>query len=224
MTRTMTVVKKSKLSDQVFQKLRLMVLGNQLKVGNYYLEQELAEQLGSSRTPLREAAIRLEQEGLLEIVPRRGIYIKPILAPQMAEIYQVLSWLETAAISIACSKPVDPDKIAELERVTNNMIAALEHDDLVEWAENDNLFHQILISLSQNNELISLVNSYWEKTNRARMLTLRIRKPPVQSSQEHRNVIDALKQGDVETAIAINTKHRARASSELTNLLEAINP
>jgi DNA-binding GntR family transcriptional regulator len=217
------VEKKSKLSNQVFQKLRGMVLDNELKVGNYYLEQELAAQLGSSRTPLREAAIRLEQEGLVEIVPRRGIFIKPILAPEMAEIYEVLSWLETAAITIACSQEIAEDKILELQRVSDNMITALEKDDLDQWAKNDNIFHQILVGLSNNTELIRLVNSYWEKTNRARMLTLKIRKPPVKSSQEHRNVIEALKSGNTQVAVQINSEHRARASGELTKLLELIN-
>ncbi|NQZ31439.1 MAG: GntR family transcriptional regulator [Oceanospirillaceae bacterium] len=218
------MTKKNKLSSQVFLKLRRMVLDNELKVGSYYLEQELAEQLGASRTPLREAAIRLEQEGLLEIVPRRGIFIKPILAPEMSEIYQVLSWLETAAITIACQQPVKASKIAELEAVADNMIKALENNDLDTWAENDTRFHQILVGLSNNSELIRLVNSYWEKTNRARMLTLRIRNPPVRSSQEHSQVIEALKKGDVEAAVKINSQHRSRASGELTDLLEVLNP
>ncbi len=218
------MTKKAKLSNQVFQKLRSMVLDNELKVGHYYLEQQLAEQLGSSRTPLREAAIRLEQEGLLEIVPRRGIYIKPILAPEMAEIYQVLSWLETAAISIACQQPISPEKIVELEVAVDNMIIALQSDDLDAWAENDTRFHRVLVGLSNNQELIRLVGSYWEKTNRARMLTLRIRKAPVKSTQEHRQVIEALKTSNLEEATKINSQHRSRASKELINILEVLNP
>lgn len=216
--------KKTTLSDQVFVQLRGMVLDNDLKVGHYYLEQELAKRLGASRTPLREAAIRLQQEGLVEIVPRRGVYIKPILAPEMAEIYEVLSWLETAAISSACENGVDDVQLAELERVHANMTQALQSQNLDDWAKNDTRFHQILVKLSNNSELIRLVNGYWDKTNRARMLTLRLRTLPEQSTIEHGQVIDALKRRDANTAIQLNTEHRQRASDELTKLLKLLNP
>lgn len=216
--------KKSKLSDQVFTTLRNMVLENDLKVGHYYLEQELAKQLGASRTPLREAAIRLQQEGLVEIVPRRGVYIKPILAPEMREIYEILSWLETAAISSACNNGIEASRMEELEGILANMSRALEEDDLDLWASNDTRFHQILVNLSNNSEIIRLVSGYWDKTNRARMLTLRLRTPPLQSTQEHREMIKALKKGDADKAIALNTAHRQRAAKELTDLLNVLNP
>ena len=216
--------KKATLSDLVFKNLRNMVLENELKVGHYYLEQELAERLGASRTPLREAAIRLQQEGLVEIVPRRGVFIKPILAPEMAEIYEILSWLETAAISSACKNGIDTTRMQELETLLANMSNALDEDDLDTWALNDTRFHQALVNLSKNSELVRLVNGYWDKTNRARMLTLRLRTPPLQSTREHREMIDALKKGDADSAIRLNSEHRQRAAKELTDLLNVLNP
>lgn len=221
--KTNAVPKKTKLSDQVFENLRRMVLENDLKVGNYYLEQELAEQLGASRTPLREAAIRLEQEGLVEIIPRRGIFIRPVSAEEMNEIYELLSWLETAAISSACDNTISDEQIGKLEQVHNNMTQALSSNDLDAWAKNDRRFHQILVELSNNRELVRLVNAYWDKTDRVRMLTLRLREPPAQSTKEHYEVIEALKAQNADDAIKLNTSHRKRAAEELTNLLHVLN-
>ncbi|MCL6416506.1 GntR family transcriptional regulator [Aestuariirhabdus sp. Z084] len=214
--------KKPKLSEQVFLRLRDRVLNNQLRVGNYYLEQELAAELGISRTPLREAAIRLEQEGLVKIVPRRGIFIRPVLADEMREIYDILSCLEVAALSAACRSPIPKEPMEELERVNRDMKEALATDDLARWALNDKRFHQILIELSHNRELIRLVNGYWDKTDRVRNMTLRLRKPPAQSTEEHRQVIAALKAGDAQRTIDIHSRHRRRASDELTQLLDVL--
>ncbi|MCL6416104.1 GntR family transcriptional regulator [Aestuariirhabdus sp. Z084] len=214
--------KKPKLSEQVFDRLREMVLHNELKVGNYYLEQELAEQLGTSRTPLREAAIRLEQEGLVNIIPRRGVFIRPVSAKEMKEIYEVLSCLEVAAIKAVCRQKLAGERLAELEAAQTAMKEALAKDDLECWALNDKRFHQLLVEFSDNHELSRLVNGYWDKTDRVRNLTLRLRKPPQQSTEEHREVIEALKAGDAEHASQLHIQHRQRASDELTKLLEVL--
>ncbi|WP_426415201.1 GntR family transcriptional regulator [Aestuariirhabdus sp. LZHN29] len=214
--------KKPKLSEQVFNRLRSMVLNNELRVGNYYLEQELAEQLGTSRTPLREAAIRIEQEGLVTIVPRRGIFIRPISAKEMKDIYEILSCLEVAAITTLSRRPIASTQLAELEAAQKAMTTALANNDLDLWASNDKRFHQILVQSSDNSELAHLVNRYWDKTDRVRNLTLRLRKPPQQSTEEHRQLIEALKSGDGDRAVQVHMHHRQRASDELTALLDLL--
>ena len=214
--------KRLTLTEQVFSQLRELVLTNQLQVGGYFLEQELAQMLGSSRTPLREAVIRLEQEGLVTIVPRRGVYIRPVSADEMHDIYEVLSWLEAAAIAAACTRDVAESTLTELELTYTAMQEVLQSGDLEVWAINDKRFHQILAELSNNNELIRLFNSYWDKTDRVRMMTLRIRKPTKQSTEDHRRLIEALRTGNSETAVAMNREHRARAVDELTTLLSVL--
>ncbi len=211
--------RKPTLTENAFDRLRDLILDNQLRVGAYYLEQELAELLGISRTPVREAVIRLEQDGLVNIIPRRGVFIKPISPDEMREIYEVLSWLESAAITLACKRPVPSEIMAELELSHSRMQEALTSRDLDKWSHYDNRFHQIVAELSQNSELIKLMNSYSDKTDRVRSMALRIRELSQQSLEDHSLIITSLRNGNANVALKANREHRARACEEITNLL-----
>ena len=96
------------LVDEAYQKLRLRILNDELPPGAQALEQEIADALGISRTPVREALIRLEKEGLVEVLPRRGMRVLPLSPTDMREIYELLYSLEpTAAARMAaqsCSR------------------------------------------------------------------------------------------------------------------------
>ncbi|WP_175443149.1 GntR family transcriptional regulator [Vibrio sonorensis] len=91
---------KKNLTNYAYEELRSRVLSNQLLVGHYYLEQKLADQIKVSRTPLREACIRLVEEGLVDIIPRKGIYIRPISIKELQEIYEVIAGLELQSLSL----------------------------------------------------------------------------------------------------------------------------
>ena len=214
--------RKPTLTESAFDRLRDLILDNQLRVGAYYLEQELAELLGISRTPVREAVIRLEQDGLVNIIPRRGVFIKPISPDEMKEIYEVLSWLESAAITVACAKPVPAETMAELEQCHSRMQEALVSRDLDKWSDYDNRFHQIVAELSNNSELIKLLSSYSDKTDRVRSMALRIREISEHSLEDHSLIITSLRNGNAKVALDANRKHRARACEEITNLLAVL--
>lgn len=214
--------RKPTLTESAFDRLRDLILDNQLRVGAYYLEQELAELLGISRTPLREAVIRLEQDGLVNIIPRRGVFIKPISPDEMSEIYEVLSWLESAAITVACSKPVPSNIMAELEQCHSYMQEALVSRNLDKWSHYDNRFHQIVAELSGNSELIKLLRSYSDKTDRVRSMALRIREISAHSLEDHSLIITSLRNGNAKVALQANREHRARACEEITNLLAVL--
>src|ERR1700755_940392 len=96
---------RQKSTDKVTAALRRKVIDSELAPGSQILEQELAIMLGVSRTPLREALVRLENEGLVEIVPRHGVRIIPMSVADMKEIYQVLVSLEGAAAAALASQP-----------------------------------------------------------------------------------------------------------------------
>jgi len=207
------------LVDAAYRTMRRRILDNAWAPGFRALEQELALTLGMSRTPVREALIRLANEGLVEVVPRHGMRVLPVSASDMDEIYQVLGSLEaTAAELVAARKPGASD-IAPLEAASRAMDAALKRDDLDAWAEADERFHKHLVELCGNRLLAATVHNFWDRAHRARMFTLRLRPKPVHSTREHMDLVRAIRKGDAAAAREIHRSHRDRGRRELTTIL-----
>jgi DNA-binding GntR family transcriptional regulator len=210
----------SSMVDGAYQNMRRRILDNIWAPGYQALEQEIALQLGMSRTPVREALIRLANEGLVEVIPRRGMRVLPVSANDMKEIYEILSALESmAAEMLAARKPTDAE-LKPLVTATNAMAKALAKDDLDAWAAADESFHEQLVNLAGNKMLADAVFSYWDRAHRARMFSLRLRPKPVSSTQEHMALVECLRQGDAAGAAAVNREHRQRANRELLLIFE----
>lgn len=210
----------SSLVEQAHQVMRRHILDNVWPPGYQKLENEIALELGMSRTPVREALIRLQTEGLVEIIPRRGVRILPVSPRDMAEMYEILTALECLAVElVAKSKPTDL-QLLPLTRATNTMEQALQNGDLAAWAKADEDFHHALVNLSANRLLVAAMLGYWDRIHRARMFTLRLRPLPIASTREHRALVEHLRRGDVQAAIEENRAHRQRASCELLAIFE----
>jgi DNA-binding GntR family transcriptional regulator len=172
-----------------------------------------------SRTPVREAALRLEREGLVKVRPRRGIQVLPVSAEDMNEIYQLLSALEPLAAQLAAEKGLDEATMAAMTEATERMETALEENDLVSWAEADDAFHALLVEASGNARLIEATARYRTQVHRARMATLTMRPTPQKSTEDHRALLDCLLNRDPEGARAVHYAHRCAAGEMLTELL-----
>lgn len=197
--------------------LRQMILANEMPPGSNHLESELAVLLGMSRTPIREAAIMLANQGLVEIRPRHGIRVLPLTAEDMEEIYQILTELEPlAAQLVAGRKGVALDG---LEDCIAEMEVALGHEDRIEWAAADARFHTHLVELANNRRLAAIVSTYSDQVHRARMMTLQMRPLPIRSNEDHRRLVDAILRGDGESAREIHRAHRLRAKELMLGLL-----
>ncbi len=210
------------LSVKAYSALKSMILSNQLKIGIYYLERELVDLLGVSRTPLREALVRLEHEGLISIQPRHGIQVLPISADDMAEIYQVITSLECEAIYALAAKGLSNEEQNVLESTTHDMERALESNNLDAWAAADEKFHQLLLDLCGNKRLKETVMMYWGQAHRARYVTLSFRDKPTDSTEDHTAVVQAIKSGDAEKAVAIHRHHRVKGGSALIEILKKL--
>jgi DNA-binding GntR family transcriptional regulator len=200
--------------------LREMIVNNRLPPGSSYLESELAEMLEMSRTPIREAAVILEAQGLVEVRPRRGIRVLPLSADDMQEIYQILTELEGLAAALAASRKLTKAEEKEGERALQAMETALKTDDREAWAAADKQFHELLVVLSRNRRLKVLVESYNDQVHRARMLTVRLRPSPRKSNRDHRAVFNAIKAGDKKLARKLHTAHRSEAMHLILDLLK----
>jgi DNA-binding GntR family transcriptional regulator len=208
------------LVEQAYREIRNRILENIWVPGYQALEQEIAAMLGMSRTPVREALIRLEKESFVQIVPRHGVRVLPVSPEDMREIYEVLTALECiAAERLALRKP-SPEELQPLLDATQRMSDALDREDLDAWAKADETFHWMLVSLSGNKLLLETVMGYWDRAHRARLFTLRLRPKPVNSTLEHRQLVERIAAGDAAGAVAINRQHRERASRELVVIFE----
>jgi DNA-binding GntR family transcriptional regulator len=208
------------MADGAYQTMRRQILDNLWAPGYQALEQEIALQLGMSRTPVHEALIRLANEGLVEVIPRRGMRVLPVSSNDMREIYEILTALECrAAENLAAAKPTDL-QLKPLVAATKAMQKALGKDDLDAWAAADEDFHERLVHMAGNKMLAETVLSYWDRAHRARMFTLRLRPKPVNSTQEHMALVERLREGDPAGASKVYREHRQRAARELLGIFE----
>ena len=206
--------------EQAYAEIRRRILDNYYAPGHQVLEQELAADLGMSRTPVREALIRLQNERFVQLIPRHGMRVVPLSIQDLREVYEVLTSLELTAIERLARAALDEEALAAMEKPVEEMDSAVQKKDVDAWAQADERFHRILVTLCGNQRLAAMVETLWEQSHRARMTTVRLRASLEQSNREHRAVLDAIRQGDWRQARARHAKHRERAMAEIVNLLQ----
>lgn len=215
---------KSNSARKVYDSLRAMVLNGELAPGTQILEQELAEMVGMSRTPVREALIRLQSDGLVEVIPRHGVRIVPMSLSDMHDIYMILIGLEPIAASLAAERGVSEEDLEVLIRTTEAMDSALDRNDMEGWALADEEFHLAVLHQSGNSRLAAIVTNTWDQVHRARQLTIRLRPPsqPRRSVQEHFELIDVIRNRDAAAAAEIFRNHRLRGATEQLEVLKTL--
>lgn len=208
------------LVDQAYKSIKKRILRNEYGPRYQALEQEIATDLGMSRTPVREALIKLENEGLVQCIPRRGMRVVPLSAEDMREIYQVLSSLETMAVDLLARKKPSRDDLAPLQHALDAMDQALDVENVSAWAEADERFHRSLFEHCGNRRLADIANTVFDQVHRARWLVHRLRPTLRQSTERSRMVVEAVLEGDWSTAREIHYNHRLEAAEVITQILE----
>ena len=208
------------LVDAAYHQIRQRILDNVWPPGHRALEQEVALALGMSRTPVREALMRLRNEGLVEVIPRHGMRVLPVSPTDMREIYEILTALECMAVELLAQRKPSDAELKPLVDACRAMDKALKAEDLDAWAAADERFHAHFIELAGNRQLRATVLNYWDRAHRARMFTLRLRPKPVNSTKEHMQMVERLRAGDAEGAARVTRAHRARATAELISIFE----
>ena len=205
------------LGAAAYAALKRAVLDASLAPGSTASEPEIATRLGMSRTPVHEAVLRLQSEGFLRVIPKRGVLVVPVSRADVAEVYEVLIALEGAAAA-RLARGRAGAALAELRALTAEMEQALAEDRRTAWAEADDAFHRLLLRACGNSRLEAGAANALDLAGRARLLTLRAR-PLSRSAAEHWALIEALDAGDAETARKTLAEHRARAAREMQALL-----
>ncbi|WP_197918975.1 GntR family transcriptional regulator [Thiosulfatihalobacter marinus] len=206
-------------SQRAINELRAKIFSGELAAGSDHLESELADLLAMSRTPVREAVLTLESQGLLEMRPRKGVRILPLSPEDMGEIYDVLTELESHAAERAALVGYDAGSLSMLVKAIDDMDTAIAVSDLDAWAEADDRFHTELVRLGGNSRVVSIVNMMSDQVRRARTTTLFMRPLPTKSNQDHRDVYQAIRDGDAKAARKSHRLHRQHAKAILVDLL-----
>lgn len=212
---------KRSLVDEAYRALKLAIRDNVFPPGYQGSEQEMAVRLGMSRTPVHEAIIRLQEDGLVRVLSKRGVLVCPLSPEDMREIYDVIIAIESMAAELLAALPDAQRAIVAdaLEEATAEMEKALLRSDAKAWAAADDSFHRILVARCGNSRLHRMAQTVTDQAHRARMLTLRLRSKPVGSAAAHRRIIAAIREGDLNNAHLCAREHRVAARDELLPLI-----
>ena len=147
-----SVLNLTSLKDQVYEYIRLQMKVGKLKPGNSIDMNAFSQKLGVSKTPLRDALIRLEMEGFVRILPRKGVIVNELTVQDIRDSYQILGALESTAI-IAAAPHLEAAAVKKMEKLNEGMRQALERDDFNAYCEKNLRFHDIFLTLSGNKQL-----------------------------------------------------------------------
>ena len=206
------------LRDVVFQTLRQAILRGELKPGERLMEIHLAQKLGVSRTPVREAIRKLELEGLVLMIPRKGAVVAEITISDLEDVLEVRMALEELAMKHACRR-ITKEQLDGLEQLAAVFSESLNGDDVGACAQADMLFHDAIYEATGNNRLTQILNNLREQMYRYRMEYLKDRHSHAQLLKEHEEILNALKCHDEKSALEWISRHIERQKEHIISIL-----
>ncbi len=186
------------LRDEIFYTLRDLILKGELAPGDRLMEIHLAEKLGVSRTPVREAIRLLEREGLAITIPRRGAQVARMTEKDLSDVLEVREVLDGLAIEKACNN-VNDEIIDRLKASMEDFKCAIDTKDPKAIVEADEAFHRIIYEAADNPRLLSIVDNLKEQMYRFRFEYVREETDYSRLLKEHNELVQGLKNKDVES-------------------------
>ena len=212
---------RASLLDEAYAALKNAIRESEFPPGHQVSAQELALRFGVSRTPIHEACLRLQEEGLVRILPKKGILICALAPEDMREIFDVIIAIEGDAAALAAGLPHDQrHAIADaLDAETERMAAALATGNFVGRGHADAEFHRLLVERCGNSRFARIIQTVNDQSHRARVITVKMRSNLGLSVPEHRAISDAIRVGDAQRAHKAARAHRTRARDEILPLI-----
>lgn len=204
------VTDKFSLRGRVFHRLREDILSGKYKEGDELKEVAIGEELGVSRTPVREAFRQLELEGLIQIIPNKGAYVTGITEKDVKDIYMIRSLLEGLCARWACEHITEE----QMEEMEENIYLSKFHAQkghLEQLAELDNRFHEILYEACNSKILEHQLRDFHEYVLRVRKKTLSNANRGPKSNEEHEQLMEAIRAKDADKAEKLANMHMINA-------------
>ena len=207
------------IADQVYAILRKNICNGLYAPGYWLQEAELCEQLGVSRSPVREALLRLASDGLLVSIPNKGTFVKEFTCKDIDEIFDMRVLLEGYGIRNSRAN-LTSTHIQRLLDILEDLQTMIDAGDLDAYARVDEQLHNEIVSLGNNSIVSSAYYRVGSMNQQFRVLSLNIRQRFEESQDEHRQVIHAIIRGDAELAESVNRRHLELARSCIKEQLE----
>lgn len=198
----------------VYGALRKAISDGSLPSNEPLREERLAAALGVSRTPVREALVRLAAEGLVDVDESGGVRVSMLSAEDLDEVFALRDALETLAIRYACSSR-DPAALAQLRHIQATSVEAVAANDVERLLELNTQFHAALNALSGKRRLWNLIELLRDQSRRYRVLALYEESERRQSVEEHGLLLDLIEAGDADAAVALLRIHFERPRQRL---------
>jgi DNA-binding GntR family transcriptional regulator len=199
------------LRGKVFNQLRTNILNGTYKPGDSLIELRLSEELGVSRTPIREALRQLELEGLVQAIPNKGAVVKGITEQDVEDIFTIRTMIEGLAARWAAEK-ITPEEITELKEALEFEEFYTVKNDTDHLMRYDSRFHEIIFRASKSRPLMHMLSTFHDYIQSARVFSFKIPGRPQKSLSEHRAIFEAISNKDAATAEALTIQHIRNAS------------
>ncbi len=183
------------LSEDIAESIKTAIIKGKFKPGEKISEGELAESMGISRTPLREAFRKLENEGFIDIIPRKGAVVTEIDADETYDLYEIKSTLEGLAARLACVNMQDKD-LDKLGKINKELRELIDKNDLEAFYKAHTRFHEGFVKLSGNRRLIQIISNLNDHFKRFGIVSLTLPGQYENAIRQHEEIIEAFRKGD----------------------------
>jgi DNA-binding GntR family transcriptional regulator len=197
---------KTNLKEKAYRAIRENIISCAWLPGSLLNEKELAEILSVSRTPIREALNRLEQENLVKIVPQRGVFVSEITVKTISDVYQVREILEPFVVQLVTPK-ADPTALLRFHQLFNS--CSVGEDEVLPRLDDE--FHHFLIAVCDNDYLVQMMQNIYAQNERIRVLSTRLPRRLEETVSEHCEIIDAMLVRDADKAAHAMRVHIANS-------------
>ena len=202
------------LRDVVSEALRQAIREGVLKPGERLMEIQLADELGVSRTPIREAVRKLELEGFVVMMPRRGTYVADISLKDVVQVFEIRSALEELAAGLAAER-ITPDELEELERIVVEISEYIARDEFDKIVDAGIRFHGVLYRASRNSRLVDILHNLREQMLRFRSISMHYPGRLAATWEEHRQLVEYIANHNSVQARKIAKKHMENSEKTL---------
>lgn len=202
------------LREVVCETLRDAVRRGILQPGERLMEIQLAEDLGVSRTPVREAIRKLEMEGYVIMMPRRGTFVADLSIRDINEVFEIRTSLESLASGLAAER-IDEDELEKLQRLLVEIGAYIKSGDMESIVRTDTEFHDLLYQASRNTRLVGIISNLREQLTRFRTTSMSFPGRLKATLEEHRKIVEAIAQGDEKAARKAAEHHMEKSEQTL---------
>ncbi len=207
------------LRELVFESLREAIISGLLPPSERLMEIQLAEEMGVSRTPVREAIRKLELEGLVVMIPRKGAYVAGMSIKDIVDVFEIRGALEGLAAELASERATD-EELETMERYLVKISEEIESGDLSKVVETDTDFHTLIYKASRNSRLSQIINNLREQIQRFRTTSLSFPGRMKIALEEHRKIVEAVSSRDGELARRLAQEHIENAENTMMGMIQ----